>query len=350
VPVAVKETILAALQKGDARDRGFRETVYRQVFAALERSVKTNAELSADDVFRRREQVVSIIAEIENDIAAQEAQNNWDLSAPSPADIRPGMRPSAADGYREPSADFVPTITRDERLTPGVRPAAESRPDMEALLHEDHDSHRERTRRRRNPLIRLIIWLIVLGLLAYGGLWLWGQAEEAVRTQGASIEDIIGSSGLSGTGELLPSREESEWIEIFTPSDASAVRANNGASAQISRNGEGEFLTIGGQGQAPISFDVGQGVLERFAGQTAIFSVSARAQEEETQITLTCDFGALGQCNRMRYVVGPTVAEYLFEVELANTSPSSGGTISIIPDIEGRGRMLDVFSVKVASE
>lgn len=348
--MAVKETILAALQKGDARDRGFRETVYRQVFAALERSVKTNAELSADDVFRRRDQVVSIIAEIENDIAAQEAQNSWDLGAPSPADIRPGGHPTAADDYREPSADFVPTISRDERLTPGTRPAAESQPDVEALLHEDRGSRRERKRRRKNPWIRLIIWLVVLGLLAYGGLWLWRQAQEAIRTEGASIEEIIGSSGLAGTGELLPAREDSEWIEIFTPADASAVRANNGASAQISRDGEGEYLTVGGQGQSPIIFDVGQGVLERFAGRTAIFSISARAQEDETQITLTCDFGGMGQCNRMRYVVGPTTAEYLFEVALANSAPSQGGTISIIPDIEGRGRMLDVFSIKVTSE
>lgn len=343
--MAVKETILAALQKGDARDRGFRESVYRQVFAALERSVKTNTELSADDVFRRREQVVAIIAEIENDIAAQEAQNSWDLTAPLPADIRPG----ATDHYGAPSADFVPTISREERLTPGMQPAG-TQSDVDDLLREDRGGRRERKRRRKNPLIRLIVWLVVLGLLAFAGLWVWRQAQEAVRTQGASIEEIIGSSGLSGTGELLPAREDSEWIEIFTPTEASSVRANNGAAAQISRDGEGEFLSIGGQGQSAIAFDVGQGVLERFAGRTAIFSVSARAQEEETQITLTCDFGSLGQCNRMRYVVGPTTTEYLFEVDLANTAPSSGGTISVIPDIEGRGRMLDVFSIKVMAE
>ena len=92
------------------------------------------------------------------------------------------------------------------------------------------------------------------------------------------------------------------------------------------------------------------GALERFAGRTATFSLRARAQEDETQITVTCDFGQLGQCNRLRYVVGPTITEYLFEVELANVAPSRGGTISIVPDIEGRSRMLDVFSIRVTAE
>jgi len=342
--VAVKDTILAALQKGDVRDRAFRESVYRQVFGALERSVKTNPELSADDVFRRREQIVAIIAEIENELAAAETQTDWNVAPPLQSDERIDA-PFDDRHVSGPEADFVPSVSRDERLAPGAKPA-DTRRDAEALLQ---GGRRERSKRkRRNPWIRLILWLVVLGLLVLGGWWIWNQATEAVRTRGASIEDIIGSSG---SGEaLLPSGEDSEWIEIFTPSDASTVRANNGAAAEISRDDEGNFLSIGGQGQSEIIFDVGQGALERFAGRTATFSLRARAQEDETQITVTCDFGQLGQCNRLRYVVGPTITEYLFEVELANVAPSRGGTISIVPDIEGRSRMLDVFSIRVSAE
>src|SRR5690606_3500808 len=141
---------------------------------------------------------------------------------------------------------------------------------------------------------------------------------EAVRTGGASIEEIIGADRDQGPTAYLPSREDSEWIEIFTPSDASTVRAMNGAGASISRGDEGDFLSIGGgQGQSQVDFQVGQGALEQFVGQTVTFSLRARAQEDETQVTVTCDFGSLGQCNRIRYVVGPTTADYLFEVDLA---------------------------------
>lgn len=339
--MAVKETILAALQKGDVWDRTFRESVYRQVFAALERSVKTNTELSADDVYRRREQVVTIIAEIENEFAAS-MQNE----EPPPADYSRSFAPSDGEGIGAQDIDFVPSVSRDERLTPGVRHTA-SRHDTEALLLRE-GRRDQRKRKRRNPWIRLIVWLVVLGLLVLGGLWIWGQATEAVRTRGASIEEIIGSSREMGSEAFLPSREDSEWIDVFTPSDTSTVRAGSGASAGINEDDEGEFLSIGGQGQSEIVFSIGQEALEQFAGRTVMFSVSARAQEDETQITVTCDFGMSGQCNRTRYVVGPTITDYLFEVDLTNGMPA-GGTVSIIPDIEGSNRMLDVFSIKVTA-
>src|SRR5690606_22834224 len=183
-----------------------------------------------------------IIAEIENELAAAETQSDWNVAPPSQRDER--IAASLDDGrVRGPEADFVPSVSRDERLAPGAKPA-DARHDAEALLQ---GGRRERSKRkRRNPWIRLILWLVVLGLLVLGGWWIWGQVTEAVRTRGASIEDIISTNG---SGEaLLPSGEDSEWIEIFTPSDASTVRANNGAAAEISRDDEGNFLSIGGQG------------------------------------------------------------------------------------------------------
>lgn len=358
--MAVKQAILAALKKGDVHDRAFRETVYRQVFAALERSVATNAELTADDVFRRREHVVAMIAEIENDFSAVDAQIANDVVLP-PQSRAPAVAPSGGRRSYEADTDFMPSLSDYERLSPSLQPNdASIHP--EAILMDRREMRQETRReargahkqkRKKNLLIRLIVWIIVLILLALGGWWVWGQAEKALRTGGASIEEIIGTGG-DLTGEaLLPGNVASEWIDIFVPTDASTVRAGSGAAAQISRDDEGAFLSAGaggGQGSTPIIFEVGQGALERFVGETAVFSLRARAPEGETQISLTCDFGELGKCNRLRYVVGQTTAEYLFEVELVNRAPTKGGTISITPDIEGRGRMLDVYSIKMSAE
>ena len=345
--MSVKERILAALAKGDAQDREFRETVYRQVFAALEKSVKTNSELSADDVYRRREQIVAIIEEIEKDFAAAEVQPEPMVAASPSLDFQP--EPTISEHTLSgPEADFVPSISHEERVAPQSRRERARARKAEALLREEGGDRRKKSKRRIPWWLRLILWLVVLGFLAWGGLWLWKEAEEAVRTGGASIEEIIGNNGtplIGGNGPLLPSRDDGEWVEVFNPSDTSTVRANNGS--QTSTDEQGNFLSIGGN--RAVTFTVDPGTLQQFAGRTATFSVRARAAEGETQIAVTCDFGAMGKCNRLRYAVGATTADYLFDVDLANVT-ASGGTISIVPDVEGKDRNLDVFSITVTAE
>ncbi|MFC6491109.1 hypothetical protein ACFP9U_24420, partial [Nitratireductor sp. GCM10026969] len=141
-----------------------------------------------------------------------------------------------------------------------------------------------------------------------------------------------------------------DWITVFSPNDPTTARAGGGTSAEaIEEEGEA-FMRIGGGPEARISFDIGQGILERLAGERVVFSLSARAQEgEETQISIACDFGTLGNCARRRYVVGPSRTDYLLETELPDRQPSGGGTITVVPDMEGEGRALDVFSVRVAT-
>ena len=336
--MSVKERILAALAKGDAQDREFRESVYRLVFAALEKSVKTNPEMSADDVYRRREHIVAVIEEVEKDFAAAEAQLVPEL------DIRPEPERIIAG----PEADFVPSISHEERLAPqgGKRERARARK-VEALLREDGREPKQKRKRWVPWWLRLTLWLLVLAFLVWGGLWLWKQGDEAVRTGGASIEEIIGNTGplVGGRGPLLPSRDDGQWVEVFNPSDTSTMQTANGA--QTSTDEQGEFVSIGGS--KAVVFQVDPGTLQQFAGRTVTFSVRARAPEGETQIAVNCDFGAMGKCNRLRYVVGPTTADYLFDVKLANAS-AAGGTISIVPDVEGKGRNLDVFHVAVTTE
>jgi hypothetical protein len=78
--------------------------------------------------------------------------------------------------------------------------------------------------------------------------------------------------------------------------------------------------------------------------------VVARAQEgEETQISVDCNFGELGDCGRKRYLVGITREEFLFEVELPAGNPGSGGTIAINSDVEGQGRAVDLFAIRVST-
>src|SRR5690606_33921404 len=103
-----RKAIRSALEKGDATDRAFREKVYRQVFAALERSLEARRDVPEDDARRRREQIKAAIIDVERGFVS----GGVNQAQPSPAAPSPDDRLSPD----APEADFVPRIEREERL------------------------------------------------------------------------------------------------------------------------------------------------------------------------------------------------------------------------------------------
>ena len=344
---SVKKAIRSALQKGDTSDRAFREKVYRQAFAALERSLQAREGLAIEELTRRREQLKGAIVDIEREVlAAIDAKNGGQTPAtngqtPTPATSSRPAEPfiDAPSGRREP--DFSPRVDRRDRLDPvevneaAYVPAGERRTPS-------------RRRGRRFPLIAFLLLVVLVVAIGFG-LWriIGGLPQSSPGGEAASPAQGAGDAAaprLSGTGE------ERDWITIFSPSDPSSVSAPAGASAEAVDGGGNPFLRIVGEGrETAISFDIGQGVLERLAGRHVVLNLNARAEAGETQISISCDFGALGGCGRTRYVVGAQPSDYLLEIEVPDERVTGNGTISITPDIEGRGRALDVFSIRVST-
>ncbi|RVA23331.1 hypothetical protein EN935_28260, partial [Mesorhizobium sp. M7D.F.Ca.US.004.03.1.1] len=143
-----------------------------------------------------------------------------------------------------------------------------------------------------------------------------------------------------------------DWINVFSPADASHVSAPSDAKAEVIKDDTGSFLRIrsGASGSA-ISFDVGQGVLEKLAGKHAVFDIIARSEEgKETQISVDCNFGELGDCGRKRYAVGQQQNEYLFDVQFPEKRPGSAGTIAINSDFDKQGKAADIYEIRVSVE
>ncbi|WP_159592164.1 hypothetical protein [Chelativorans xinjiangense] len=333
---AVKRAIRGALEKGDAQDRAFREKVYRQAFAALERSLQSRPQLSIEDVRQRRDRVKAVIVEIENEFIPAVAP----APAPEPGFAEPG-----------PEADFVPRVEREDRLSAAEEPADDIAPPGDPLASEAEMEG------RRRPFAMLFLFATLIAAVGIGAWWtlqsgILQPAEE--RGAGLSAPPIAEEEDFDpGDGAPRPVagtiRAAGDWITIFSPEDPTTVRAQGGARAEVMDEEEG-FLRIAGAPEAAVLFDVGQGVLERLAGRRVIFNITASAQEgQETQISVSCDFGTLGDCGRSRYLVGPSPSEYLLETELPAGEPVAGGTIAIVPDVEGEGRTLDIFSLRVAT-
>lgn len=368
----VEKAIRNALEKGNAEDRAFRERVYRSAFAALERATQSQPQLTVEMAIKRRQNLQARITSIESEFlpAAPALPVQPDevptisLETEDYGAAAPAVEAHADDDGRQQA----PSVRLDD--APASAPAAPSvdlgAPDAAPPLAGDVPPAAQvaqddvRTMRRRRPLAGMFVAVTLLCAAAIGG-W-WAHQTGLLRLPSPS-DAPPPPPQLSESEEFDPAREAAapvddlgggqelrNWITVFSPDDSSGVNAPTGASAEVSEDESGRFIRIrSGKDGADVVFDVGQGVLERIAGKKAVFDISARAEEgTQTQISISCDFGEMGDCGRKRYAVGYERGEYLFDVELSANRPGAGGSIAVNSDFTNEGKALDVYEIRVS--
>ncbi len=391
---AIEKAIRSAFEKGDAEDRAFREKVYRSAFAALDRALQANPSLTVEAAINRRKAMQAKITEIESEfqpaapaasaapepvagVAAERAADENDApehaaSAPEPVIAAENTSETPFDVSVEPErreagalSAGAPEVSLDWRVEPRATPPA---PDISgartptlvgdaaAEVAPDRD---ERRARRRLPFAQIFLAATVLAAVGIGGWWAFqtgllktpAERDTAVPNPPATVEseDFIPEAEAP---PLLPGQADAErnWITVFTPDDATQVAAPADTSAEVMEDDTGSFLRIrsGASGSA-IVFDVGQGILEQVAGKKATFDIVARAEEgQETEMSVDCNFGELGDCGRKRYAVGYERGDYLFEIDFPDANPGSGGTIAVNSDFANQGKAVDIYEIRVS--
>jgi hypothetical protein len=180
------------------------------------------------------------------------------------------------------------------------------------------------------------------------------ERDTTVPNPPRTIESEDFSPEDEASGEPPPLHSEAtverNWITVFTPSDPTLANSPAGATAEVMQDESGAFLRVrSGESGAAVLFDVGQGILEQAAGKKALFDIVARAEEgQETEISVDCNFGELGDCGRKRYLVGYERGEYLFEIALPERDPGAGGTIAINSDFANGGKSVDIYEIRIS--
>ncbi|MEO3386385.1 hypothetical protein [Mesorhizobium sp. CAU 1741] len=330
---AFEKAIRSAFDKGDPSRRDFREKVYRSAFAALERALEASPNATQAAAAQRRQALSAKISEIEAEF----------LPAVPAVDAAPQQqRPTAAEIE-------MPSVSREDR--------ARAAPVQGALDDEieppSYGEYAPRSRRGRS-LTAIIVTVAVLAIAGLGA-W-WALAPSAPQSETAAVppldsEDFAPDEPTGQPRMVVPGQDLGDWINVFDPTDASTVTAPGDSSAELSNeNGEPFIRISSGASGSPVLFDVGQGVLEQIAGRRAVFNVVAQTEDgQETQISVDCSLAELGDCGRKRYAVGSTREEFLFEIDLPEVDPGAGGTIAINPDVEGGGKVVDIYAIRVST-
>ena len=368
---AIERAIRAALAKGDADDRAFREKVYRSVFAALERNIASAPGLDPDAAQRRRDALKARITDIEQEfipaVEIDRPRAGFRASAPGidslgdPAPAAPDISPRAA----APVAPVIPVsaVRREPSFDPGeadMVPEREPSPETDMAMVGSGPGiggagAYGRPSRGRRPR-RFGVVFAVATLIATVAVLLWIAFELGLvhaPSVSASRQDAGESQQPASEGTALgPGTADAarDWVTVFSPSDPTSVVAPAGAQADVVDEEGTSFIRVrSGSGGEAVLFDVGQGILERLAGRRAVFDIVARAQDDkDTQISVECNFGELGDCGRRRYTVGPGRADYLFDIELPDVRPGAAGAIAITSDVDSSGKAVEIYGIRVS--
>ena len=368
---AIEKAIRSALEKGNADDRAFREKVYRSAFSALDRALQANPNVTVEVAINRRKAVQAKIAEIESEflpaVPDVGAPNGGEVEAPA---VDPAASPKSgstsspavsvdgpADAPRSRVLPVVPDIMPDGPLPEA--PSLDTRGDAQAGAEVAPDRDERRIRGPRLPLTAIFLGVTLLAAIAIGGYF---AMQTGVFKTAAQLDTAPPQPPPTVSDDEAPAQDGApqkpgepdqarDWINVFSPNDPTHVSAPSDAKADVMKDDTGSFLRIrsGASGSA-VSFDVGQGILEKIAGKHAVFDIIARSEEgKETQISIDCNFGELGDCGRKRYAVGQQRNEYLFDVQFPDKHPGSAGTIAINSDFDKQGKAVDIYEIRVST-
>ncbi|RFC69241.1 MULTISPECIES: hypothetical protein [Mesorhizobium] len=419
----IEKAIRNAFEKGDASDQAFRERVYRQAFAALDRVLQANPGVTVESAIKRRKSLQAKIVDIEQEFTnPREPQPDpllvtvpplpTEAASESPRVVHPPVEapvlspratpvpevsivsvgpaprtaapPVPAPQAPEPPAPeprvepepvveapapayepFVPEVTVEdaapepqaEQFEP-VIPVSERRVEPEVVSDDVRPTERvvAGRERRRRPMAAMFVAVTLFSILAIGVWWAMQTGLLGNTTQSEPVRTVLPPTDDFEPGADEPPVEPGQadasrdWIEVFNGNDANSLSAPSDASAEAMHDEGQNFVRIkSGESGAAVLIDVNPGVLEQIAGKRATFDIVAKAQEgQDTQMSVTCNFGELGDCGRKRYAVGNARADYLFEIDMPAKKPGAAGTIAINSDFENKGKSVDIYEVKVS--
>jgi hypothetical protein len=366
---AIEKAIRTAFERGNPEDRAYRVKVYRSAFAALERAIASSGDTRSEAAEARRKALKLRIVEIEAEFLPAEGGGPARMpSEPATApSVDPDLRNEAGEKVRSPILDDAEPRGADGALGPRIEPGDREPPtgpsdSVFSLGEEEEVPRRARRsgRKRRSLASSALLTVVVLAVIA-GSLWWAGNAglellsgnpmsggDNPPKTVEQENFNSSQGAGLRGPGS---SANGEVWITIFSPADPTTVSAPATGKAEVKEEEGGKYLRIqAGSPRSEFAFDVGQGILEQIAGKHAVFDIVAHSEEgKETEMSVNCDLGALGDCGRKRYHVGHERNDFLFELDLPDKKPSGAGRIVIDPDLDGKGNPLDIVEIRVSA-
>ena len=376
----LETAIRNALEKSDRSSAEVRARVYQSSRQALEAGLRKQGIDDPTVVAQQRQRLETLIHQIENeernrllDVVAGHIRRE-PVAAQSPTRPHTPVRATAEPLDEnddvlsvQPETRTAPSRAQDgvdfraERTdAPASGPAHSIAGDAASLAFKPERAVRGR-KRRRGLFARLFIMVTLLGFVGLAGWWVYSsgllltseQRDTSVPNPPAEVqsEDFTGN-------EPEPSLQagrgfSDDWVEIYNADRGNAgIRAGSQASVENIATPAGKAIKLTSRSASDdgsINIEVPAEVLKDMAGKSSTISVTLQSSSDrQTQVSISCDFSTLGDCARHRFTATPERADMLINATFERTlAPNSAGRISINSDIDGSGRPINLYSVRI---
>ncbi len=385
----LETAIRNALEKSDRSSAEVRARIYQSSRQALEAGLRKQGIDDPETVAQQRQRLEALVHAIESEernrlLSVVEGHVRREAArAPTPP---PPIRPvtptvSAPDreGYEEDDVLPVDAEVRSERddSAPAshdiddiraergvVAPDARSNPRTDAASSLAFTPERAAKARRKKGLVaRLFIYFTLLAFIGLGAWWVYSSGlllSPSERDTGVpnpppevQSEDFNGAEATPQPSVEAGRGFSDAWEDVFN-----AERGTNGiqtASLSVvepitTPAGKAVRLTSRvGEADGNVSITVPAEVLKEMAGKSSTISITLQSSSDrQTQLSVSCDFGSLGDCSRHRFTATPERADMLINVAFDRTlAPNSPGRIIINSDIDGNGLPVNLYSVRI---
>lgn len=313
-----EDVIQRALEKQDSSSASVREQVYDSARATLANMLNSSGNLSPENIRDQQQRLELAISGIESQYIARD-------------EVYPDVNP----------------VNFDQGV---VAP-----PPVQELLPDEVNAQPERSLLRRRPFSILLLTTIVLVAVGMGSWWVYDQE----LTKPAELRDnsVPNPPKILADESFQPAsngNSEGEWLTIFSPGDPRGLVTLEGSTAELGKDNNGAYARLSDRANDPtggFQLVVEPGVMETMRGKTATFEITAKSGNGGTlQFVITCQFGSASDCGRRRFTADATPQSFVFETAI-DASPVTGvskiGTISLIADVTGKARPLDLYRFRI---
>ena len=374
----LETAIRNALEKSDRSNAEVRARIYQSSRQALEAGLRKQGIDDPQVVSQQRQRLEGLIHQIENE-ERNRLLDRVEQQLRPPAPESPAHDDHSVDPVSQPShhgdMGVEPELrgeTRDVRpggaaapapLSAGQRngkpPKRGSRAGDSSLAFRPEGAVGRR--KRRGLFARLFIYVTLLAFIGFGAWWVYSsglllspeQRDTSVPNPPAQVQ----AEDFNGT-EPAPSLSagrgfSDDWVEVFN-----AERGSSGVSAGPRANVEniatpaGKAIKVTSRSvsrDGAVSVEVPVEVMRDMAGKSSTISITLQSSSDrQTQVSVACDFATLGDCSRHRFTATAERADMLLNATFERSlAPNAPGRIFINSDIDGSGRPVNLYSVRI---
>lgn len=367
----LETAIRNALEKAERGNPEVRARIYQSARQALEGGLRKQDVTDPATVAAQRHRLETTIKMIEQEERAHLGVATVDPAidlAKSGLDARfDDVDGDRRDAERASRGDDDFGTLRAERLSDGPRAESASEPlaapegkGRAGRGAADAASLTGTAGKRRSSYARLFVAVILLTFLAMAA-W-WANTSDVFLTDAerdtsvANPPPAVSEEDVAPEGDRTPSLDSAsnfsrDWVEIVKPGDIDRVVAGTLAKAEVIDTGEGPGVRVVSSSRKPeaaVRILLPQESLPRAAGQAATIAISLKSASEETvQITIDCDFGGKGGCERHRFTVTPQRSDALLQVAPGVFSTGGEAALVLNSDMDGKGRGVDLLAVRL---